>query len=52
MKFKVLIQDTKKGDYIVSCPVLSERHFQGDTVEGALENIKEVIADYTEHLDK
>lgn len=43
MKFKVLLQEAEEGGYIVSCPALPGCHSQGDTVEDALENIKEAI---------
>ena len=43
MKFKVILEDAEEGGYIVSCPALSGCHSQGDTIEDALENIKEAI---------
>ena len=44
MKFKVVItEDIEDGGYNVSCPALSGCHSQGDTIEEALENIKDAI---------
>jgi len=42
--FKVLLEpDEEAGGYVVSCPALVGCYSQGDTVEEALENIKEAI---------
>ena len=42
--FKVLLEpDEEVGGFVVSCPSLSGCYSQGDTVEAALENIKEAI---------
>jgi predicted RNase H-like HicB family nuclease len=42
--FKVLLEpDEEAGGYVVSCPALSGCYSQGDTVDEALENIKEAI---------
>ena len=42
--FKVLLEfDHETGGYVVSCPALSGCYSQGDTVQEALENIKEAI---------
>ncbi len=44
MKFKVIIkEDLEDRGYNVSCPALPGCHSQGDTVEEALENIKNAI---------
>ncbi|MEI6102739.1 MAG: type II toxin-antitoxin system HicB family antitoxin [Methanothrix sp.] len=45
----VLVQDVD-GGYIVSCPALSGCHSQGDSMEEALENIKEAIVGCLESL--
>ncbi len=50
MKFKVILQEAEEGSYIVSCPALPGCHSQGDTVEEALENIKEAIVGCLESL--
>jgi len=42
--FKVLLKpDEETGGYVVSCPVLPGCYTQGDTIDEALENIKEAI---------
>ena len=43
MKFKVVLEVAEEGGYIVSCPAIQGCHSQGDSVEEALENIKEAI---------
>lgn len=51
MKFKVILEeDEEVGGYVVSCPALPGCHSQGDTVEEALENIKEAIEACLESL--
>ena len=50
MNFKVILQEAEEGGYIVSCPALSGCHSQGDSMEEALENIKEAIAGCLESL--
>jgi len=52
MKFKVIVREDKEdGGYNVSCPALPGCHSQGDTVEEALENIKEAIEGCLEVLN-
>lgn len=42
--FKVLLEpDEETGDYVVSCPSLLGCYTQGETIDEALENIKEAI---------
>jgi antitoxin HicB len=41
--FKVLLERDETGGYVVSCPALPGCYSQGDTVEEALNNIKEAI---------
>lgn len=49
VKFKIVIEeDLEDGGYVVSCPSLPGCHSQGDTVEEAIENIKEAIELYLE----
>jgi antitoxin HicB len=44
MNFKVVIrEDLEDGGYNVSCPALPGCHSQGETIEEALENIKDAI---------
>ena len=41
--FKVILEPDKDGGYCVVCPSLEGCYSQGDTIEEALENIKEAI---------
>ncbi len=51
MHFKVVIEeDEEVGGYVVSCPSISGCFSQGDTIEKALENIKEAIQACIESL--
>jgi len=51
MKFKVVLEeDEEVGGYVVSCPAIPGCHSQGDTIEEALENIKEAITVCLESL--
>ena len=50
MNFKVVLQEAEEGGYIVSCPALTGCHSQGDSMDEALENIKEAIAGCQESL--
>ncbi len=51
MKFKVILEeDEEVGGYVVSCPALPGCHSQGDTMEEAIENIKEAIEACLESL--
>jgi predicted RNase H-like HicB family nuclease len=53
MKFQVVIeQDFEDGGYIIHCPGLKGCWSQGDTIEEALENIKEAIIGYLITLNK
>lgn len=45
MKYPVIVHKSEYG-YDVSCPVLPGCHSQGDTLEEALENIKDAILTY------
>ena len=45
MKYPIIINKSEYG-YDVHCPVLSGCHSQGDTVEEAIENIKDAIKTY------
>jgi len=50
MNFKVVLQEAEEGGYIVSCPALPGCHSQGDSMDEALENIKEAIVGCLESL--
>ena len=41
--FKVLLEPDETSDYVATCPSLPGCHSQGDTVDGALDNIREAI---------
>ena len=41
--FPIIIEMDEDGYYIVSCPIFKGCHTYGETIEEALENIKEVI---------
>ena len=42
--FRVLLEpDEEAGGYIISCPALPGCYTQGNTIDEALENIKEAI---------
>lgn len=53
MKFQVVIEeDADDGGYIVHCPALKGCWSQGDTIEEAIDNIKEAIAGYLKTLNE
>jgi predicted RNase H-like HicB family nuclease len=41
--FKVLLEPDETGGYVATCPSLSGCYTQGDTIDGALDNIREAI---------
>ncbi|HPC76694.1 MAG TPA: type II toxin-antitoxin system HicB family antitoxin [bacterium] len=43
LHFPVIIEVDEDGYYIVSCPLFKGCHSYGETIDEALENIKEVI---------
>ena len=42
-KYKIVIEQDEENTYIASCPALQGCHSQGETVEEAIENIKDAI---------
>lgn len=50
--FKVFLERDVNGGYVVSCPSFQGCYSQGDTVEEALENIKEAIEACMEELQE
>lgn len=53
MKFNIVLEeDLEDGGYIVHCPALKGCRSQGDTIEEALQNIKEAIAGYLKTLNE
>jgi len=49
MKYPVVINKTEYG-YDVHCPVFPGCHSQGDTLEEAMENIKDAIQTYLQMI--
>ena len=49
--FKVIIEPDEPGGFVVSCPSLQGCYSQGDTIDEALENIKEAILLCLEDLE-
>mgnify|MGYP001563788656 FL=1 len=49
MKYPVVVHKSDYG-YDAHCPILPGCHSQGDTVEEALENIKDAIITYLEMI--
>jgi predicted RNase H-like HicB family nuclease len=45
MKYKVILIESEEG-FAVSCPQLRGCHSQGETIEEALENIKDAIREW------
>jgi predicted RNase H-like HicB family nuclease len=43
MDFKVFVEPAEEGGFVVSCPSLPGCYTQGETLDQALENIKETI---------
>ena len=41
--FKVILEPDETGGFVVSCPSIPGCYSQGETIEEALENIKEAI---------
>ncbi len=53
MKFRVIIrEDPEDGGYVVSCPAIPGCHSQGETLEEALDNIKDAISGCIEVLNE
>ena len=49
-KYRILIEKDENGIYIASCPALQGCYSQGDTVDEALQNIKDAIQLHIEAL--
>jgi len=49
--FKVIIEPDESGGFVISCPSLQGCYSQGDTIDEALENIKEAILLCLEDLE-
>lgn len=50
LKFTVLIELNEEGGYTITVPSLPGCVTQGDTLEEAIENVREAIAGYIETL--
>lgn len=49
--YKVIIEPDETGGYVVTCPSLQGCYSQGETIEEALENIREAILLCIEDLE-
>ncbi len=43
LHFPIIIEIDEDGYYIVSCPLFKGCHSYGETIDNALENIREVV---------
>ena len=43
LRFRILVEEAEEGGYTVECPALPGCVSEGETLEKALENIKEAI---------
>lgn len=52
MVYRVLIEKGEDVGYVAHCPAIPGCHSQGNTIEDAIENIKDTIKARPEVLDK
>ena len=52
MNYRVLIEKGEDFGYVAHCPAIPGCHSQGETMEEAIENIKDAIRDCLSALDK
>ncbi len=52
MEYSVVIHEAEEGGYWVEVPALSGCYSQGETVEEALENVRDAIKIYLEVLQE
>ncbi len=52
MVYRVIIEKGEDFGYVVHCPAIPGCHSQGNTIEGAIENIKDAIRGCLSVLDK
>ncbi len=52
MVYRVSIEKGEDFGYVAHCPAIPGCHSQGDTIEDAIENIKDAIKACLEALDK
>ena len=50
MQYSVVVREAEEGGYWIEVPALSGCYSQGETVEEALDNVKEAIELYLEAL--
>lgn len=50
--FKVILEPDEDGGYIISCPLLPGCYTQGETVQEAMANIREVILLVLEDMEE
>jgi predicted RNase H-like HicB family nuclease len=50
MRYTVIFEAQPEGGYHASCPALPGCHSEGDTLDQAVENIREAITVYLESL--
>ena len=50
-RYTVILEREADGGYHASCPTLPGCHSQGDTLDEAVENIREAIGLYVESLE-
>ncbi len=50
LRYTVILEPEEGGGYHAFCPALRGCHTQGDTLEEAIENIREAIQAYLESL--
>lgn len=52
MRFKVIIEPSEDGGFVVHVPALQGCHTQGETIEEALENARDAIKTYLETAEE
>jgi predicted RNase H-like HicB family nuclease len=52
MNYRVVVENGEDFGYVSHCPAIPGCHSQGDTIEEAIENIKDAIIGCLEALDK
>lgn len=50
--YPVAIEPCEEGGYFVSCPVLQGCHAEGETIEEAIDNLKDIIKIVSEYKQK
>ncbi|MDD1660930.1 MAG: type II toxin-antitoxin system HicB family antitoxin [Methanomicrobiales archaeon] len=42
-EYEVFIEEDEEGGYVIECPSLPGCHTQGDTIDEAIDNMKDLI---------